>query len=122
VGADKVRKNAENVRTTKAVTTRTAHENIAKVMFSQPARDVPSGDSIRFGDFRELSSPGPRPRLKLTPTAALCVFAGLACQGVASALPLPPKFRRPTMPSGERGNETLDQFKGAMSPVGAAPT
>lgn len=41
--------------TTKAAATRTAHEQIAKFAFSQPAKDVPPGDPIRFGDFYELS-------------------------------------------------------------------
>jgi hypothetical protein len=40
---------------TKAAVTRTAHEEIAKFAFNQPAANVPEGDPIRLGDFRDLS-------------------------------------------------------------------
>lgn len=40
----------------KGAVTRTAHETIAKFAFNQPAKDVPGGDPIRLGDFRELSA------------------------------------------------------------------
>jgi hypothetical protein len=43
-------------RSTKPAATRTAHEEIAKFAFNQPAADVPPGDPIRHGDFRELSA------------------------------------------------------------------
>jgi hypothetical protein len=42
--------------TTKPAATRTAHERIAKFAFDQPAKDVPAGDPIRHGDFRELAA------------------------------------------------------------------
>jgi hypothetical protein len=40
----------------KPAMTRTAHEDIAKFAFDQPAADVPVGDPIRHGDFRDLSA------------------------------------------------------------------
>jgi 16S rRNA G966 N2-methylase RsmD len=39
----------------KAAATRTAHEEIAKFAFNQPAQEVPGGDPIRFGDFYEMA-------------------------------------------------------------------
>src|SRR5262249_18256354 len=46
---------AEKSRPTKPAAPRTAHEAIAKFTFNQPAADVPEGEAIRHGDFRELS-------------------------------------------------------------------
>jgi 16S rRNA G966 N2-methylase RsmD len=48
--------NAAPTPSGKAAATRTAHEEIAKFAFNQAAQNVPKGDPIRFGDFRELSA------------------------------------------------------------------
>ena len=48
--------NAPATPSTKAARTRTAHEQIAKFAFDQPAAPVPDGDAIRLGDFYELSA------------------------------------------------------------------
>jgi site-specific DNA-methyltransferase (adenine-specific) len=55
LGAQKLRESAQELRTTKPAATRTAHEAIAKFAFDQPAIDVPPGDPIRHGDFRDLA-------------------------------------------------------------------
>jgi 16S rRNA G966 N2-methylase RsmD len=50
-------RSAENsAPATRAARTRTAHEEIAKAYFDQPATAVPAGDPIRLGDFYELSA------------------------------------------------------------------
>lgn len=41
---------------TKAARTRTAHEEIAKYAFNQPAVHVPDGEPVRLGDFYVLSA------------------------------------------------------------------
>jgi len=40
---------------TKPARTRTAHEAIAKFAFNQAAKNVPPGDPVRHGDFRDLA-------------------------------------------------------------------